>query len=433
MSRLAYLSHCVHHTFHLGRFGGPHFTLHVTGNIDDTRKATEREAPLRSRMSAALFATALCSAWHPAAYVSRPSTNIVLPRMALDEAAFEADRLAKDAEAMAAMKIESEAQFAKLRTPWKWVIRQRIWDYMEDTDIARQPRPVHHRIPNFDGAEKAAANLANLPEFQSANCVKVNPDTPQREVRALVLQRGKTLLTPQPRLRTGFFSTLRYDEVSGVQIHEMTNSKGVQKHGVPIGLDEKYTVDLVVVGSTGVCPTTGARVGKGEGFAELEWGILSTMGNLDPVSTLVVTTVHDCQVVEESALHTEAMPAGELTKHDVPVDIIVTPTRIIRVTDRAPKPNGVYWDLLSPQKLAQIKVLRTLKQRLEAEAGAPLPSGPDEVLPPTADRSRGRGRGRGRGGRGGRGGLGRGGGDTKSARGEAEGQGRGGRAKAHTT
>lgn len=50
------------------------------------------------------------------------------------------------------------------------------------------------------------------------------------------------------------------------------------------------------------------------------------------------------------------MPAGKLTKHDVPVDIIVTPTKIIRVPERVPKPAGVFWDLLSPQKLAQIKV-----------------------------------------------------------------------------
>ena len=83
------------------------------------------------------------------------------------------------------------------------------------------------------------------------------------------------------------------------------------------------------------------------------------------------------------------MPAGELTKHDVPVDVIVTPTRVIRVSERAPKPSGVFWDLLSPQKLAQIRVLRDLKQRIEAEAGRPLPSGPEEVLPPTASRGKG--------------------------------------------
>jgi len=330
-----------------------------------------------------------------------------------DGETYEIDRLAKDAEAMDAMKEAAEAQYANLRTPWKWVIRKRTWDYMEENDIARQPRPVHHRIPNFHGAEQAAARLAELPEFEQACCVKVNPDTPQRQVRQLVLERDKMLLTPQPRLRTGFFSTLTVADnmPSDGLISQLTNSKGVAQYGTPVGLDAEYTVDLVVVGSTAVCPETGARVGKGEGFAELEWGILSLQGNLDAAKTLVVTTVHDCQVVND-------MPRGALTKHDVPVDIIITPTRTIRVGNgRAPKPSGVFWDLLSPQKLSQIRVLQTLKRRLEAEAGESLPSGPDEELPPTAARGP---RKRPRGGRDGRGGRGYGGrGVGGSARGGA--------------
>ena len=320
-----------------------------------------------------------------------------------DAAAYESDRLSRDAEAMDGMRAEAEREFSNLRTPWKWVIRKRTWDYMEANDIARQPRPVHHRIPNFDGAEQAAVRLSELPEFERARCVKVNPDTPQRPVRHLVLERGKTLLTPQPRLRTGFFSTLTVADnmPEDGTIAQLTNSKGVAQRGTPIGLDAEYTVDLVVVGSTAVCPQTGARVGKGEGFAELEWGILSLQGNLDAASTLVVTTCHDCQVVDD-------MPPGQLTQHDVPVDVIVTPTRVIRVGEgRAPKPSGVFWELLSPQKLAQIRVLQQLKRRIEEERGAPLPSGPEETLPPTAERGP-RGRGRRGGGRrgGGRGGSG---------------------------
>ncbi len=36
------------------------------------------------------------------------------------------------------------------------------------------------------------------------------------QVRYLVLTSGKTLLTPQPRLRTGFFSTLRLEDFTKV-------------------------------------------------------------------------------------------------------------------------------------------------------------------------------------------------------------------------
>jgi len=303
------------------------------------------------------------------------------PSASFDEAAYEADRLSKDADAMDAMSQKAEAEFSSLRTPWKWVIRKRIWDKLERDNIARPPRPVHHRIPNFDGADVAAERLAELPEFIAARCVKVNPDTPQKPVRYSVLESGKTLLTPQPRLRTGFFSTLREDALPpDAGIRDVVVSKGVAKYGTPVSLHDDYTVDLVVVGSTAVCPNTGARVGKGEGFAELEWGILSLQGNLDAATTLVVTTVHDEQVVQD-------MPEGQLTKHDVPVDIIVTPSRTIRVPNRARKPSGVYWDLLSPQKLAQIKVLRDLKNEIEERTGKELPRGPDEVLPPTAKRN----------------------------------------------
>ncbi len=91
---------------------------------------------------------------------------------------------------------------------WKWAVRKRIWDLLEATNQADSPRPVHHRIPNFKGADAAAARLAALPEFVAASTVKVNPDTPQRAVRQAALAAGKTLLTPQPRLRTGFFNTL---------------------------------------------------------------------------------------------------------------------------------------------------------------------------------------------------------------------------------
>ena len=96
--------------------------------------------------------------------------------------------------------------------------------------------------------------------------IKVNPDTPQRRVRHQVLESGKTLLTPQPRLRTGFFQTLKRDSGNisfDVPTEALTSSKGAAKYGTPIDLYEQYTVDVVVVGSSAVCPTTGKRVGKG--------------------------------------------------------------------------------------------------------------------------------------------------------------------------
>ncbi|MEW5309304.1 MAG: hypothetical protein WDW38_001199 [Sanguina aurantia] len=295
----------------------------------------------------------------------------------LDVESSETQRLAADGQAMDAMRVLSAQQtVVEEKAPgsaagaWKWVIRKRMWDYMEANDIARFPRPVHHRIPNFVDAELAAARLAALPEFIAASVVKVNPDTPQKMVRFAVLKSGKTLLTPQPRLRTGFFSTIHRDRLpdQGASMMEACSSAGGCENG--------------------------ARLGKGEGFAELEYGMLRWMGAVDE-NTLVVTTVHDCQVLEPG----EIDPA-KMLEHDVPVDVIVTPTRVIYTNTTIPKPPGILWHVLSPEKLSQIRVLQQLKARIEATTGEKLPTGPSESLPPLAERNSRSGGGRGSGGRG---------------------------------
>ncbi|XP_047323784.1 5-formyltetrahydrofolate cyclo-ligase-like protein COG0212 [Impatiens glandulifera] len=301
--------------------------------------------------------------------------------VSLDEAAYESERLRLDAADRKSMAETAERE-AKNDDPkaWKWEIRKRIWDIMEAKNIAQFPRPVHHRIPNFVGASAAASKLCSLEVFSVANCVKVNPDTPQKQIRFLTLSGGKKLLTPQPRLRTGFFSVLESSLINPSTINEACTSVGVAKYGRSIGLDEKIKVDLIVIGSVAVDPNTGARLGKGEGFAELEYGMLRYMGAIDD-STPIITSVHDEQLVDD-------IPVEKLLIHDVPVDIICTPTQVIFTKTNIPKPQGIYWDKLSPEKLGQIRILRELKKKIEHETGQKLPSGPSEKLPPTARRKR---------------------------------------------
>ncbi|KAL4440528.1 hypothetical protein ABPG75_003529 [Micractinium tetrahymenae] len=345
-----------------------------------------------------------------------------------DAAAYDAQRLAADAAAMKAMKAKSEVESSMeaaasaaaaegdagaapgpLAGAWKWAIRKQIWDLLEENDLADFPRPVHHRIPNFKGAAAAAAQLAGLPEFQAAQVIKVNPDTPQKQVRFAVLNGSKTLVTPQPRLRTGFFSRLHRDGIPPEALLEACTSAGVVKYGQPLSLDDRLKVDLIVVGSVAVDPETGCRLGKGEGFAELEYGILRWMGAIDD-ATPVVTAVRDEQLLPGGKI-----PASKMMPWDVPVDIICTPTQVIRVprASQPAKPSGILWDKLSPQKLGQIKILQQLKRRIEKELGQPLPTGPDEVLPPLAARGQRGGGGQG----GGRGGGRRGGGGWRGGRG----------------
>jgi len=311
---------------------------------------------------------------------------------ALRQQETEEQRLQLDKEAREGMErymvqIEELAEQGNVRaekTAWKWKVRKTVWNYLEDNDLADFPRPVHHRIPNFKGSVATGRRVAELPEFKAAKVVKVNPDTPQKSVRIATLEAGKVLYVPQPRLRTGFFSRIVPGTVARHKFNFAATAGGMKQLAEPLGLDDRTKIDIVVVGSTAVNPETGARVGKGEGFAELEYGMLRQLGMIDE-STPVITCVHDSQVVTEGL----PPPGQVLMTHDVPVDIIVTPERIIRVdpAKRLPKPTGIYWNLLSKQKLSQIRVLQKLKDIIEKETGSSLQlAEQEEALPPLAKR-----------------------------------------------
>ena len=62
---------------------------------------------------------------------------------------------------------------------------------------------------------------------------------------------------------------------------------------------------------------------------------------------MIVTTLHDLQVVDE--------PLPE-TEHDFSVDLIVTPTRVISCSP-AHRPTGLYWAHLDAGKISAIPVL----------------------------------------------------------------------------
>lgn len=91
-----------------------------------------------------------------------------------------------------------------LRFRDKPAARQAVWDALSREGVARFPFPPHGRIPNFEGAERAAERLLAHPLFGSARVIKVNPDSPQRWVRKLALERGITVITPTPRLKGAF-------------------------------------------------------------------------------------------------------------------------------------------------------------------------------------------------------------------------------------
>lgn len=119
-----------------------------------------------------------------------------------------------------------------------------------------------------------------------------------------------------------------------------------------VSLESIERVDFIVAGSVAV-DLNGNRVGKGEGYSELEFGILRELGKVDE-NTPIATTVHDIQIVNE-------VPSEPF---DVPIDIIATPTRLIRVNRKREKPKGIYLEYLSKQKIDETPFLKKyLKKR----------------------------------------------------------------------
>ncbi len=236
-------------------------------------------------------------------------------------------------------------------------IRERVWRLLEEKGVVVFPRPVYGRIPNFKGAERAAEQLFSTPEWKRAKVVKVNPDAPQRPVRLQALRGGKVLIMATPRMREGFL-LLDPKLIPPRFYKDASTIRGAFRWGRKITLDElqKLRVDLIVTGSVAV-DRRGDRLGKGEGYAELEYAILRELGVVDE-DTPVATTVHDLQLVEE-------IPRDE---YDLTVDIIATPSRLYRVEPRPPKPSGILWNQLPEEKLHEIPILRELRRRLESHA-----------------------------------------------------------------
>jgi len=230
----------------------------------------------------------------------------------------------------------------------KQELRERVWDDLEDSGEARFPFPPHGRIPNFAGASDATDRLAETDAWAAADVVKANPDAPQLPVRRAALRAGKTVYVAVPRLRDEE-CFLRLDPAELADVDDATTVSGIGEHGTPVGPEDVERVDLIVSGSVAVTER-GERVGKGEGYSDLEFALLREFERVGD-DTTTVTTVHERQVVDDE------IPTSD---HDVPMDYVVTPERVVDTDAPAEKPEGIEWDAVSDERREEIPVLERL-------------------------------------------------------------------------
>ena len=235
----------------------------------------------------------------------------------------------------------------------KWAIREDVWTALETARVVRG-RSVHDKIPHFLGCEDAAALVSELPEWQSARAVKSNPDQAQRPLRQLALEQGKLLYMAVPRLKDERVFVELDPARPEVNPRKASTISGAFKVGRPVYVQEMQSVDVVISGSVAV-NRRGVRIGKGGGFADLEYGLAAEAGILTQ-DTPVITTVHPMQVLDEE------LP---WTQHDVPLDFVITVDEVIRCVgdrERFPRPQGIYWEDLDERKIRSIPLLVKLRE-----------------------------------------------------------------------
>lgn len=193
----------------------------------------------------------------------------------------------------------------------KQKLREEIWKKMDALGIAIFPY-AYGRIPNFVGSELAGNKVTTLEEWKKAKIIFSNPDFAQQKVRENALKENKILIMASPKLKHGFIKI----DPKDVKCNEKFAStiSGAFKYGRK--MDDLIKPDLIITGCVAVDEENFVRLGKGGGYGDREIEMIEEKFGKIPV----VTTVHDIQVVKN-------IPFDE---KDTRVDIIVTPTRIIR-------------------------------------------------------------------------------------------------------
>lgn len=232
----------------------------------------------------------------------------------------------------------------------KQKLREKIWKAMERKEIAKFPRPVFGRIPNFENVKKATENLCDTPEYKKAQSIFTNPDSPQQSFREKALHDGKKIIMATPGIRKGFLK-LDPSTFSRENYRYASTIKGSFKFGETIHPSE-LQIDLFMAGSVAVSKT-GGRLGKGKGYTDLEYGILREWKAFSQQT--ICTTVHEIQIIE-------SLP---MNRYDLPVDLIGTPQRVIRTHTQFTRPVELNWDLISQERMQEISLLQEVRRKKE--------------------------------------------------------------------
>lgn len=232
--------------------------------------------------------------------------------------------------------------------------RERIW--AELAKVARPDSRFHWDfssfIADFGGSEECARRIRSLHSYHSGGTVFITPDNSTEALRAQVITDERPILMTTYGIVRGFLFLEPGSVRAGQEAYAATLD-GMDRHARPVTLAQISSgnpLRLLVTGGSAVS-INGVRFGKGHGFFDLEWAILSETGMVD-AATEIACVLHDCQVIDEAL-------SGE--DHDVPVDWIITPTRSIHVDAPERRAGRIRREMLEHSSLAHVPPLQELR------------------------------------------------------------------------
>jgi len=241
--------------------------------------------------------------------------------------------------------------------------RDRIWQTLER--VGRPDSRFHWDfssfIADFEGNDRATARLVELDVWKNADRVFITPDNSTELLRREAIRAGKTLLVTTYGIRRGFLQ-LDPSTVPAEDVSYAATLDGLDRYARPVTLAEltgSGVIPLLVTGGSAVS-INGIRFGKGHGYFDLEWAMLSEIGLTSPDSR-IIDIVHDDQVVNE-------VLEGE--RHDVAMDFIVTPERTIEVPELVREPGVVYWEMIPGTEHEMLPPIIELRAARDARLAA---------------------------------------------------------------
>lgn len=244
-------------------------------------------------------------------------------------------------------------------------VRSKVWKELRK--VAYPDSRFHYDfaefIADFQDSQIATTQILNSDFFKFAielnqmtenSYIFITPDNCLEDLRFQLLERNIPFLITTYGIRRGFY-LLEPSKIDPKHYALAASLDGMEKHATHLSIHQLKELNLKVslmITGTGAINDKGIRFGKGHGFFDLEWAMLSTINAIDMQKTKCVAVVHDVQLLNGIDLKPEIF--------DTVCDYIVTNSKVISV-ENAVKPNcGILWNVLSPGMLDDIEPLKEI-------------------------------------------------------------------------